>query len=261
MQKNGEELLEVPLTAIQPGRYQPRSHFQKEDIADLAASIRSVGLIHPPTVRPLDDGGFELISGERRVRAAKLAGLEKIPVISTCRNDQSTAEAGLIENLQRVDLDPMEVASGIQSLIKKFTYNQAQLAERLGKKRSTIANYLRLHGLPEEVQNGLRDRRITMGHAKVILSLPTKQKQRRLYQAIRQGNFTVREAERWASACGLNKPSKGEDVHQSEVERLLRERFQTKVTIQGRADGAGKIVLTYYNGDDLERLLGLLGAG
>ncbi len=235
-----DELIEVEIEDVSLCPYQPRQIFSDEEIEELAASIRSVGLLHPPLVRPLENGQYELVSGERRLRAAEKADFKKIPVVVRASSDELVAHASLIENVQRVDLNPLEVAYAYQRLIDDFALSQEELARRVGKKRPTIANYLRLLTLPEKVQQSLLTGQINMGHAKVILSVEAKQEQLGLHDKIVKKKLSVREAEK----------SKGGDPHLEDVRRRLEERLAAPVSMTGRS-----ITISYYNLDDLDRLL------
>jgi ParB family chromosome partitioning protein len=259
-----EELLELPLDQIQVNPYQPRREFAQEEIEELSQSIQSIGLIQPPVVRfNVYTGDYELISGERRYRACKMAGLEKISVIVRRSDNQQSAEASLVENLQRVDLNPLEVALSLKNLTSEFGFSQDELAQRIGKKRSTVANYLRLLTLPQDIQDGLSRKNITMGIAKVILSLEGEDLQKELYDLVVRENLTVREAEKLAAQL-LQDPTKPvkikaapKESHLLELEDELQRRLGTKVSIQGKGK-KGKVVINYYNPDDLDRLLDML---
>lgn len=259
-----EELLEIDLTKIIVNPYQPRRHFEQEELEGLAQSILSVGLLHPPLVRPLPDQGlYELISGERRYRAALLAGLKTIPVVIRTTNQSLSAEAALIENIQRVDLNPMEVAKALKQLIEDFQLSQERLAQRIGKKRSTVANYLRLLSLPKEIQISISKDLISMGHAKAILALPETNKQQLLHELILRDGLTVRETEEAAQRIG-NKAKKQalsyvpRDFYLEQLAEKIQHQLGTKVIIQGKGK-KGKIMIDYYSLDDLERLINLFG--
>lgn len=256
-----DQLIEVEIEKISVNPYQPRQQFLQQELEELAASIRTVGLIHPPIVRTLHHG-YELVSGERRLRAAQLAGFSKIPVIVREHEERTSAEVALIENLQRFDLNPLEIAKALHQLMETFELNQEQLAARIGKKRSTIANYLRLLTLPELIQRSLIQDAISMGHAKAILSIEQKERQLILHERIIDDRLSVREAE--ALALQLQKENKkSENKEQSSIyirqlEELLQHHFGTKVTFEGK-EQSGRICITYYDLDDLERLLGMFG--
>jgi ParB family chromosome partitioning protein len=255
-----ETIEEVNLTMIDVNPYQPRKEFSEEELMELAASIREIGLIQPPVVRPLEGGRYELIAGERRFRASKLLGLESIKVIVRRVSAPASAQAALIENVQRVDLNPLEVAYALKRLQETLCCGQDGIAKKVGKKRSTVANYLRLLSLPIEIQKGVSKGAISMGHAKVILSMPQEGKQIELMDRIVKYNLTVREAEKEIEKFGATpKKKKGvrQDVHLMALEEKFREKLGTKVTIEGNEKG-GKVVVHYYSLDDLDHLIRLL---
>lgn len=259
-----EILKEVPVEKIVVNRYQPRRHFAPQELEELAASIKAVGLIHPPTVRPYPEiDGYEIISGERRFRASQLAGLTSIFVIIRDSDSITSAQAALIENIQRVDLNPIEIAKALKSLIDEFSLNQDDLALRVGKKRSTVANYLRLLSLPKNIQDSVSSGHMTMGHAKAILSLEGFEKQNWLHDLILRDDMTVREAEE--AALRLSQKAKKQkleyaprDFYLEQLSEKLQEALGTKVMIQGKGK-KGRISIDYYNLDDLDRVLSLLG--
>lgn len=259
-------LIEVDLDKIHLNPYQPRRGFAPEELEGLVQSIRSVGLLHPPLVRPIGENGegFELISGERRLRAAQLAGLQRISVVIAATSKmQYSAEAALIENIQRVDLNPIDIAKGLQRLLSEFGLQQEDLARRVGKKRSTIANYLRLLLLPQAIQEGIVAEKISMGHAKAILSLDKVDLQIYLYELVLNEHLSVRETERSALKMeALPKKKRlidtSSDCYLKELQERLQQHFGTKVTLQGQGS-KGKLCIEYYNLDDLDRLLQLWG--
>lgn len=259
---DSDTLIEIPFGKIQVSPYQPRRHFAREELEELAQSIRAVGLIHPPTVRYLPESEkYELISGERRLRAAELAGLTQIPVLVRQTSSLDAAQAALIENIQRVDLNPIEIAKALKGLIEQFSWTQEELAKRIGKKRSTLANYLRLLTLPKSIQESLINGEITMGHAKAILSLVGFEKQALLHGLVRRDDLTVRQAEEAALRLGekVKKPLSLESKRDCFIEELttkLQQKFGTKVTLVGSGK-QGKICIDYYSLDDLDRLLEL----
>lgn len=258
-----EELKEVPVEKIGVNPFQPRRHFAQEELEELAASIKAVGLLHPPTVRPCENGFFEIVSGERRFRACQLAGLTKIPVVVRFINDVISAQAALIENIQRVDLNPIEIAKALRSLVQEFGLNQDELAVRIGKKRSTVANYLRLLSLPKNIQDNVSKGIITMGHAKAILSLEGFEKQHLLHEIVLRDDLTVRETEE--AATRISQKAKRQtlvyaprDFYLEQLAEKIQHQLGTKVTIQGKGK-RGRISIDYYNLDDLDRLLNILG--
>lgn len=253
----------VPLASIRPNPHQPRKQFSDEELQELAASIAQVGLIHPPAVQECPEGGYVLIAGERRVRASELAGLESIPVIVHGADAVFSAQAALIENIQRVDLNPMEVARAIRELMEQHGYNQETLAQILGKKRSTVANYLRLLSLPKSIQASTSSGAITMGHAKAILALEEESQQELLHELILRDGLSVRQAEQAAQRLA-EKVRKRQLVYQhrdfylEHLARQLEEKLGSKVTITGTSK-KGRISIDYYSLDDIDRLIVLFG--
>lgn len=263
MDQSASEVCEIEVHKIDVNPFQPRRHFAHADLEELASSIVAVGLIHPPVVRPKNDGTYELISGERRFRAAQLAGLSKIPVLVRSSSNSISAQAALIENIQRVDLNPIEVAQALRSLIEQFGFNQDDLAQRIGKKRSTVANYLRLLSLPKNIQESVTNETISMGHAKAILSLQGFEKQNLLHELIMRDDLTVREAEE--AALRIAEKAKKQtlvyatrDFYLEQLAERIQQKLGTKVMIQGKGK-RGRICIDYYNLDDLDRLLALFG--
>jgi ParB family chromosome partitioning protein len=260
-----EEIKEVEIKDIQINPYQPRRHFCQENLTELADSIRSVGFLHPPLVKAIEGTQcYELISGERRLRAAELLGLHKIPVVvRPYISDSVSAQAALIENIQRVDLNPLEVARALQRLILEFNFTQEVLAKKIGKKRSTVANYLRILNLPASIQAHLANGTLTLGHAKAILSLENVDQQLFLNDLIIRDGLSVRATEQ-AAQCIANKKSKPalkyvtRDFYLEQLSDKLQQRLGTKVAIQGMGK-KGRITIHYYNLDDLDRLLHILG--
>lgn len=261
-----EVVKEVLLEHIHVNPFQPRRHFAKEDLEGLALSIKSVGLIHPPLVRPREDGvTFELISGERRFRAAQLAGLKQMSVLVRQSSHAVSAQAALIENIQRVDLNPIEIAKALRSLIEEFHFQQDELASRVGKKRSTVANYLRLLGLPKNIQDSVSADTISMGHAKAILALEGFEKQNLLFELILRDDLNVREAEEAALRIAQKAKKKplpyvNRDFYLEEIAKRIQDKLGTKVTIQAKGK-KGRITIDYYSLDDLDRLIALLDQG
>ena len=259
-----DELKHVSIENIRVNPYQPRREFNKEELEELAQSIRAVGILHPPLVRPLSDSdNYELISGERRYRASQLASLKTIPVYIRHAKYSTSALAALIENIQRVDLNPLEIAIALKKLMVEFGLTQEQLSQQIGKKRSTTANYLRLLSLPQVVQDSILKNCITMGHAKAILSLDEKEKQILLHEMILRDDFNVRQAEEAAQRIG-EKAKKNKlayvprDFYLEQIAGKIREKLGTQVIIQGKGK-KGRISIDYYNLDDLDRLLAFFG--
>lgn len=257
-------LKEIKVDQITVNPAQPRRAFAQQELEELAESIKEVGVIHPPVVRALGDGKtFELISGERRWRAAQLAGLKSIEVVVRDATVSHSAQAALIENIQRVDLNPIEIAKALRSLIEQYGLQQDDVANRVGKKRSTVANYLRLLSLPKNIQDSVTSESITMGHAKAILSLDGNEKQNLLHELILRDDLTVRQAEEKALKLAQRDKKIPSSYVQRDfyIERLaekIQERLGTKVSIQGKGK-KGKIFIDYYNLDDLDRILTIFG--
>jgi ParB family chromosome partitioning protein len=265
IQLDRELVKEIPIEKISINPYQPRRYFEEDELKELAQSIKTVGLIHPPLVRFLPElDRYELIAGERRYRAAQLAGMNTLVVIVRQAVSSSlSAQSALIENVQRVDLNPLEIAKALNCLISEFHFTQEQLANQIGKKRSTVANYLRLLSLPQHIQDSVSKNLITMGHAKAILSLDGIEKQNLLYELILRDDFNVREAEEAALRIGEKAKKQSltyitRDFYLEELAGKLQHKLGTKVTIQGKGK-RGRITLDYYSLDDLDRLLNLLG--
>lgn len=244
----------VDISQVSPSPFQPRKMFNPEIIGELVLSIKSVGLIHPPTVRALESGRFEIISGEMRWRAAYEAGWKTIPVIVQSRGDREASHMALIENIHRIDLSPVEVAKALSELLDTYQYTQEELAIRVGKKRSTIANYLRLLHLPEEIQEALAQGLISMGHAKAIL-MQERDHRMDVFEAILKRKLSVREAEK-----GASREERGKDPHLKELERGLGDHFGRRVVVSANSKHRGKISLIFNGLEDFDVLLKQLGA-
>jgi ParB family transcriptional regulator, chromosome partitioning protein len=254
-------LLYCGIEEILPNRSQPRKHFDELKIEELAESIKEKGILEPLIVRRIDQG-YELIVGERRWRAAQKAGLKEVPVLVKDVEGREALEISLIENLQREDLNPIEAAEAFKHLIEEFSISQEDLSKRMGKDRTTITNTLRLLKLPSEVRNQLLQNRITSGHARAILSLESKEKQKELCALIIKKGLSVREAEaivkRWSEKPKKSiTPVKKRDDLESQLSSLkdsLRKYLGTKVLITQK-DKRGKIEIEYYSHEDLERIV------
>jgi ParB family transcriptional regulator, chromosome partitioning protein len=264
----GEAVQVVPLARIRSSPMQPRKDFAPGALEELAASIKEKGIVQPLLVRERD-GQFELIAGERRWRAAQLAGLTEAPVLVRQADDLTTLELALIENLQRENLNPLEEAQGYRQLIDQFRLNQEEAAARVGKSRVAVANSLRLLNLPLEVQGWLRDGRLSVGHAKVILGLPSQEQQTQAGQRVLKQALTVRQTEElvshWLSRAQSNVPGKApaappatRDAHVAALENKLRERFGTKVSLRYR-QGKGSVDIRFFSDAELERILQVAG--
>ena len=251
------EIQELPLDQIMPNRYQPRREFADWELAELAESVKQNGLLQPILVRRKGDGFFETIAGERRLRAAKLAGLRSIPAIVRNSTDEQSMELALVENLQRKDLNPMEAARAYHRLINEFAITQDTVAQRLGKDRSSIANLVRLVNLPNEIQVLVESGAISTGHAKVILGLPRPEGQIKLARRIVEGQLSVRQAEKAAAGeARVRKVKTGMRQQKAypDLEDRLQKRLGTRVSILKSRRG-GKIVIHYFTSAELDRLL------
>ena len=255
-------VIEVPVGNIRPNPHQPRKHFDEIRLQELSASIRQHGLIQPITVRHLGSHRFELISGERRWRATMMAGIDRIPAYVREVNDNDSIALALIENLQREELNPIEVGQGYQRLIDECEYTQEQVATRIGKNRSTVTNTLRLLNLPAVVQAALRDGKISMGHARALVSVEDADAQEKLLLKAIEEDYSVRqieEAVRHLAGASRKKrktlsPKDQLDIEFQEISNRLRKKLSTKVQIRRKGDG-GEIRIEYYSADELERLI------
>ena len=262
-------ICEIELSKIQPNPEQPRSVFDEESLDELTAFIRSLGIIQPITVKETGDGQYLIISGERRYRASLKAGLTQIPAYVKTAEDDNVVEMALIENIQREDLNAIEIALAYQKLIDNYGLTQEQLSERVGKKRTTIANYLRLLKLPAEIQMGLKDKRIDMGHARALISVEDPEVQIALYEQILADGLSVRSVEelvKFIASGGELEKKKGEvkpaQPAMPDEFKLLREHlssfFQTKVQLTCNNKGKGKITIPFSSEEELEKLISLL---
>lgn len=256
---------EVPLPLISPNPAQPRTDFDQEALVELARSISQLGIIQPLSLRSLDDGTYQIIAGERRFRAARMAGLETVPAYIRQANEVELTEMALIENLQREDLNAIEVALSFRKLIEQHGLTQERLSERLGKKRATIANFLRLLRLPAQVQMGLRDRQVDMGHARALLAVPDPEAQLRLYERIVKEGLSVRQVEQLAKqlsgkATPQEEKQKAEKAENNPFDTLrehLAQRFSTNVGFSIDRQGKGKITFPFKDEEQLGRLISL----
>ncbi|MBN2668307.1 MAG: ParB/RepB/Spo0J family partition protein [Bacteroidales bacterium] len=257
---------EIAVSAIKPNPYQPRTVFNQEALEELAASIAQIGVIQPITVRALQDGtGYELISGERRWRASKMAGLETIPAYVREANTQGMLEMAIIENIQREDLDPMEVAISFQQLLDECQLTQESLSERVGKKRATVTNYLRLLKLPPEIQIGIREKKLSMGHAKAIMGIDDEPTQLMIFEQVLKYDFSVRKTEdivRQLKEGHIEKPAVATKKAKTPVEyeslkAHLGRFFNAKVDLKVQEEGQGKIVIPFVSSEDLERIIAI----
>jgi len=259
--------LTVELSRLVPNPQQPRIEFDSDALQELAESIREHGVIQPITIEDADNGNFYIIAGERRTRASRLAGLERIPVQLKKYSEERKLEIAHIENIQRENLNPIEEAIAYQKLMEIATLNQEELAQRVGKNRSTVANSLRLLKLPEDMQNALIAGTITAGHAKALLSVNDSTDQRILFGRITGSNLSVRDAEQQASELNnggrtiltkkQQKPEPQKDPDLAYLEQQLIDVFGTKVSLKGTLD-KGSLIIEYFSKDDLDRLYNII---
>lgn len=263
----------VPIDLIDPNPFQPRSGFGEEEMASLVASIKAKGIIQPLTVREGKDGRYDLIAGERRMRASKEAGLDEVPVyIVSVDTDVEMMEFALIENIQREDLNPIDEAEAYALLISKYDMKQEQIADQVGKSRPAVANYLRLLRLPSEIKDSVKVNEITVGHARALLGLPQPALMQKLWKKIVAEGLNVRQTESEVqaitnpdqSAETLKKsgPAKSKAAPDStflnHVEVELLGKLSTKVRVKDKGQGNGVIEISYYSSDDLERILDII---
>lgn len=253
---------EIAIDLIKPNPDQPRINFDEEALEELATSIRELGIIQPLTLRSAEAGTYMIISGERRYRAAKLAGLDTVPAYVRTANDSEFTEMALIENIQREDLNAIEIALTFRKLIDQYNLTQERLSERIGKKRATIANFLRLLKLPAEVQLGLRDKAVDMGHARALLSVEKPTMQLKLYNEILKKGLSVRQVEQRAKEMneegGTEPKAPAKKVNNADYDVLkqhLSKSFGVAVSFACNKDGKGKISFPFKNEEELERII------
>jgi ParB family chromosome partitioning protein len=254
----------IPVDVIEVNPFQPRTEFNSEALRELSESIKVQGIIQPITVRQLDENTYQLISGERRLKASKMAGLTEIPAYIRTGNDQQMLEMALIENIQREELNAVEIALSYQRLISECNLKQEELGDRVGKKRTTVNNYLRLLKLPPDIQAGLRDGKLSMGHARAIINVDNVDVQLSIYNRIIKEDLSVRKVEDLVRDLADTeekkevKPHKNADFALLQVQSKLSNRFGTKVQIRKSADNKGEIKIPFVSQDDLNRILDLI---
>ena len=261
---------ELPQEKIAPNPDQPRKHFEQEALEELAASLKVLGLVQPITVQALPSGSYQIISGERRWRAAQMAGLKTIPAYIRATQPSELLELALIENIQREDLNAIEVALAYQQLTEQYGLSQSKVAERVGKKRVTVTNYIRLLQLPAEIQLGLTQRLIDMGHARALLQVDDTERQIELYNLIITEHLSVRAVEELARAIAeapettplpTPQPQQAEKTERKDfklLEQHLAQVFSSKVTLRCSASGKGKLTIPFSGDEELERIMQLL---
>ena len=252
-------ITEILLSSIETNPFNPRTHFEKEGLFDLRESILEHGIIQPLTVRKMGHDKYQLISGERRYRASQLAGLEKVPVYVRIANDQNMLELALVENIQREDLNAIEIALSYERLLSECELTQDQLSEKISKSRSNIANYIRLLKLPAEIQLGLKNRVISMGHARALLSLGSEADQLEMYQEIVKTELSVRDIENNIRLKKSNNTSRSRTLN---IDRKTKTEiisfYDSDISISENQNGSGKLSFKFDTQEDLDRLVKLL---
>ena len=265
LEKKVEANLQIAIESIEANPFQPRTRFDEQALEELASSIKQLGIVQPLTVRETGGGRYQLIVGERRLRAAKIAGLTHVPAFIRTADDQAMLELALVENIQREDLDAVEVAISYQRLIEECKLTQEQLSDRVGKQRSTVANYLRLLKLPAEIQLGLKNKLLTMGHARTLVNIEDAKKQIKVYYKIIDDDLSVRSAEelvRTLQTENFKDPLKVEKKKKLnedfvQLSTHLEKLFSSKVNFRINEKGKGKIVIQFDSPEDMERILGV----
>jgi ParB family chromosome partitioning protein len=262
----GASINDIEISKIVANPFQPRTKFDEEALNELAASIREIGIIQPITLRKIDDDQYQVIAGERRLRASKIAGLTTIPAYVRTADDEGMLEMALVENIQREDLDAIEIALSYQRLIDECKLTQETLSDRVGKKRSTVTNYLRLLKLPARIQKGIVEKNITMGHARALVNIKDSEMQLMIFDEIIKNEFSVRRVEEIVR-------NYSEDISSFEVEEKIKvpkypteyqdlynhlnKHFQSKIDFKMDQNGKGKIIIPFGSTKDLERILGI----
>ena len=260
-------IIELEIEVIEINPFQPRTNFNEESLQELATSIRELGVIQPITVRKMDFNKYQLISGERRLRASKIVGLTTVPAYIRLADDNESLTMALVENIQRHDLDPIEIALSYQRLIDEIQLTQEQMSDRVGKKRSTVANYLRLLKLDPIIQTGIRDGFISMGHGRAIINIDNHDIQTDIYQKIVSQNLSVRETEALVknyhesqkpkSASTTAAKSTSFDINEDE-KKSFNDYFGTKVDVKVAGNGKGKITIPFHSEEDFNRIIKLI---
>jgi ParB family chromosome partitioning protein len=255
----------LPLDQIEANPFQPRSHFEEQALAELAESIKIHGIIQPVTVRKMGYDRFQLISGERRFRASQLAGLEHVPAYVRVANDQAMLEMALVENIQRENLDAIEIAISYKRLIDECSLTQEQLSEKVSKQRSTVTNYLRLLKLPAEVQLGIREKKISMGHARALINVEKADDMVDIYHQIMENDLSVREVEELTRDKKKIEPRLKHknltgDLDEKYKDKIksLSKQYGAKIELKSNTQGEGKLIIPFTNEDELDRLIDAL---
>ena len=262
--EGSSSISEIPVHLIKANPNQPRREFDAEALQELSDSIKEIGIIQPITLRKMDDGTYQIIAGERRFRASQLAGLTTVPAYIRTADDENVMEMALVENIQREDLNAMEIALAYQHLLEEYDLTQERLSERVGKKRTTVANYLRLLKLPAQIQVALKNRELDMGHARALLALDNPVEQIKLFQEIQTQGYSVRKVEE------LVKENKNKQKDEQAKPKVVRNNdfdilkhhlanfFQTDVQLTCNAKGKGKIAISFKDEQELERIIAML---
>ena len=263
--KPAASINEIEISKIEANPWQPRTKFDEERLNELAISIKEIGIIQPLTLRKVEGDRYQLIAGERRFRAAKIAGLTQVPAYVRTADDDTMLEMALVENIQREDLDPIEVAISYQRLIEECKLTQESLSDRVGKKRSTISNYLRLLKLPAEIQLGLVEKQISMGHARAIISVEDASTQLMIFEQTIKYDFSVRKVEELVRELNADKKAKKEEKAKptlpeeyQELKSQLSTFFKTNIQFSRSDNGKGKIVIPFRSDDELEKIISVL---
>ena len=255
---------EIELIKIEVNPFQPRSNFDQEALEALATSIREIGLIQPITLRKIDNEKYQIIAGERRFRAAHIAGIKSIPAYVRKAKDDSMLEIALVENIQREDLDVIEIAVSYQRLIDELEFTQEELSTRIGKKRSTIANYIRLLKLPAVIQKGLREKEISMGHARAIINIDDEDTQKMIYTQIVKYGFSVRKVEEIVRDLNNDEPINNEPKKEKfpqefqNVKKQLDKIFNSRIGFSMNDKGKGKIIIPFKSSDELDKIVKII---
>jgi len=263
LEKKVEPNLQIPVDQIDSNPFQPRTLFDDESLGELAASIRQLGIVQPLTVRETGIGRYQLIAGERRLRAARLAGLTHIPAFVRTADDQAMLEIALVENIQREDLDAIDVAISFSRLVEECRLTQEELSERVGKQRSTVANYLRLLKLPPEIQLGIKNKQITLGHARALISIEDPEMQMKIFNKIISSDLSVRATEKIVKALqGANNKNPDKSKRKKklnddflQLSSHLEKIFSSKVILRINEKGKGKIVIHFSSPEEMERIM------
>jgi ParB family chromosome partitioning protein len=260
--EGSSSISEIAINQIKANPNQPRREFDTEALQELADSIKEIGIIQPITLRKMDDGTYQIIAGERRFRASQLAGLTTVPAYIRTADDENVMEMALVENIQREDLNSMEIALAYQHLLEEYSLTQEKLSERVGKKRTTVANYLRLLKLPAQIQMALKNHELDMGHARALLALENPVEQIQLFQDIQIFGYSVRKVEdivkKKKEKSSISKDGKTPASDYDILKKHLANFFQTDVQLTCNTKGKGKIAITFKNEEELVRIIGLL---